>query len=287
MEKGDKLCFVQFIHPGKEHSPNNADIKNWNNMIPKRKFLQSKGRYISDNRIEEGNILFWGEWEPESRVIKKIDKPIPNGPRYIYEPYYRIPKSYHGLKDTDPFVFGNPFYYTACQQYAKKNPTQLRNLSRGSVILFGSCVNQNFVLDTVFVVNDWINHNKNNYKNVLKGKISEVYADVTLSPLYQELSAESKSYRLYFGATFYSPLKGMFSFFPCLPCDDNPKGFARPIIKIKNIITNDLRQGRKITVMKNIDEVTILWNNVVKQVTKKGLKLGIFAQLPEMKRMQT
>ncbi len=45
-----------------------------------------------------------------------------------------------------------------CQQNTKRGATQLRYLDRGSVILFGSCVNGSLVLDTVFVADSWEDH---------------------------------------------------------------------------------------------------------------------------------
>ena len=55
------------------------------------------------------------------------------------------------LQNTDPFVFGESFLYTCCQQFKNNRPTQLRYLAPGSVILFGSHRGGRFLLDTVFV----------------------------------------------------------------------------------------------------------------------------------------
>ncbi len=40
----DKLCFVQFIHPGGEHEPDDGLHKGWNKKVHKRKFLKRVGR---------------------------------------------------------------------------------------------------------------------------------------------------------------------------------------------------------------------------------------------------
>ena len=97
--------------------------------------MRQAGNYIADAKVEEGEVVFWGEWEPESEA-ERIDSPINHGPQYIYEPYYVVPRSCDGLQNTDPFVFGKWFHYTWCQQRHRR---QLRHLSKGSVILFGSC----------------------------------------------------------------------------------------------------------------------------------------------------
>jgi hypothetical protein len=145
------------------------------------------------------------------------------------------------------------------QQNSVKGPTRLRYLQFGSVILFGACLGlKHFVLDTVFVVERWIDHNRYNFKEVLQSRVSEVYFDVGIAPWYPESVSSSKSnptcksslnntsYRLYFGANFNSQVHGMFSFFPCLPYKKNTRGFPRPIIEIPNIITNNLRQGKRL-----------------------------------------
>ncbi|MGC2450497.1 MAG: hypothetical protein WA477_22795, partial [Candidatus Sulfotelmatobacter sp.] len=133
-----------------------------------------------------------------SRYIVEQDgtsKPvIPLGPRFIYEPYYIVPKSYSGLQNTDPFVFGQQFHYTGCQQRTTKGATQLRCLSKGSVILFGSCEDRSaFVLDTVFVVDRWVDHDRANYRTVLAEAVSQEYKEVTISAWYQEPLVEGKS----------------------------------------------------------------------------------------------
>jgi|SRR5882724_2964268 len=102
----NKLCFVQFIHPGGEARPDSRAFKRWNRLPHKRKFIKQPGRYVTDNNIHDGHVAFWGEWEPESRVVKEILNPIPNGPRYIYEPFYVEPASYQGLQNTDPSYLG-------------------------------------------------------------------------------------------------------------------------------------------------------------------------------------
>ncbi len=285
----DKLCFVQFIHPGGEHCPDNSSFKSWNTESHKRKFMKNKGRYLDNDSIYEGDIMFWGEWEPESKVIKFINKPIIEGPNYIYEPYYRTQSSYEGLQNTDPFVFGEQFHYTGCQQNTKRGPIQLRNLDKGSVILFGSCIEKkHFVLDTLFVVSHWIDHDEPTYKDVLKNKISNIYTDVVISPWYQEsvLGCGPKkvsikeSYRLYYGATYYNKIGGMFSFFPCLPFHKESKGFARPKIVMPEI-TDNLSQGKKIKHQSNLSQMKRLWDDVVSQVVNHNLEIGVYAELPE------
>ena len=241
-------------------------------------------------------MLYWGEWEPESEA-QRIDNPIDRGPRFIHVPYYVVPRSYRGLQNTDPFVFGEQFHYTGCQQRTTKSVTQLRYLSEGSVILFGSCEDRNeFVLDTVFVVDRWIDHSRLNYRRVLGGAISPEYEEVTVCPWYQEPVAQAKScapagsqatWRLYFGVTCANPLQGMYSFFPCRPYDAKSKGFGRPRISLPSVITDNLNQGKKLTEKRSLDEMKLLWRRVAEQVIEQGLALGVYAEMPERRLTDT
>ncbi len=286
--RGNALCFVQFLHPGEEHKPDNGLIKKWNKKKHKRKFMRQAGTYIAEGKVEEGEIVFWGEWESESTVLKEIDDPIPGGPRFICEPYYVVPESYHGLQNTDPFVFGT-FLYGNCLQYTSAGPTRLRYLDRGSVILFGSRVGGNFVLDTVFVIDKWIKYDANSYGRVLKGCIPHDYMVVTLNPLF--LSGRGRrgpcpprsgrSYRLYFGATHAAPVNGIFSFFPCIPSECAPEGFARPIINDRRFITSNLPRGKRLNCQADRTKIRDFWDSVVDQVLRRHMYLGIQAQMPE------
>ena len=90
----DKLCFVQFLHPGGEHEPDHGDCKHWN-IEPKhrRKFLRVPGHYRSDSS-EAGHsaeIAFWGEWEPESRVVETYPKDAASMSRWLQEAYWQSP----------------------------------------------------------------------------------------------------------------------------------------------------------------------------------------------------
>jgi len=288
----DKLCFVQFLHPGKEHKPDDGAHKVWNRRNHKRKFLRQGGKYIADDRVQNGDLLFWGEWEPESIVEREIRDPILRGPHFIYRPYYVVPKCYDGLQNTDPFVFGENFFYTWCQQWTKKGPTQLRQLSKGSVILFGSCEDNAFVVDVVFVVSNWIDHTRANYNSVLAG-IPQEYKEVTILPVYQEHSTQSESCalegsqdgRLYFGATYTEPVHGMYSFFPCCPYEKKSRGFARPRISLTDRITNNQNQGKnygkKTGPPLNPGAIKQLWEKVAGQVREQGLAFGVYAKMPE------
>lgn len=291
--RDNALCFVQFIHPGEEHRPDDGQFKACNRGDPKRKFLVSPGRCVRHSEIIDTALVFWGEWEPESEVVAQIARPLAGGPRYIYRPFYVVPHSYKGLQNTDPFVF-DTFLYGICQQHTSAGPTQLRYLERGSVILFGSCVSDEFALDTVFVIRDRIDHDRATYRSVPNGRVPPGYMGVALNPLYLSgrggeegcPSDSSRSFRLYLGATHAAPTDGMFSFFPCLPLENGSVGFARPIIKDSRVITSNLRQGKRLNPQADRAQLRDLWRSVVDQVLQQDLWLGIQAHMPECRRVK-
>lgn len=296
----DRLCFVQFLHPGGEHHLAAPGTKAWTRVAEGhgRKFLRSPGRSLQslDARPADGELGFWGEWEAPSRAAA-VSTRVADGPLWIHRPFWSHQTSYRGLHNTDPFVFGDRFHYTGCLQHTKRGPIQLRHLCRGSVILFGSKRpgRPEFTLDTVVVVADYVDHSRRDYKCNLAGVVSETYAAVTLAPWYGETPGckppqsnggrntpeSERSFRLYLGATLDDPVAGMFSFFPCLMGNGVAQGFARPAIRIPDVITPAMTQNKRLNPRQSIDENTPLWNEVVRQVTDQGLALGIQANLPK------
>jgi hypothetical protein len=147
------------------------------------------------------------------------------------------------------------------------------------VILFGSCIHRrNFVIDTVFVVDRWLEHGQADYRDGLD-EISDVYRAVTIEPWYSGAGSDSNSYRLYFGARPDSPVDGMFSFFPASTLQRHPHGFPRPRIHL-DVITPNLTQGKRMNPQSSVADVKTLWGDVVDQVERAGLLLGVQAELP-------
>lgn len=265
---------VQFTHPGEEHSISQRQIKAgnmikaWNNTKDhKRKFLHTTGACVEKGKkTEENDIYFWGEWEPESEV-SLIDNPGGDHyPHFIHEPFLRLNESGQLIQgdknstptNTDPFVFGEDgFYYSYCKQNKNGKPTQMQDLEPGSIILFGSTINQNtddayFALDTVFVVGpveNKLEYNKNTELNKLKEFGPKYYCDIMNFKASGNNSncsdngnarggncgscGDSKNKRCtcYRGASFDDPIKcgddKMYSFVPCKIGEDGKKGFER------------------------------------------------------------
>lgn len=287
--QSNRLCFVQFIHPGQEHQPDSAAGRSWNTDAHRRKFLIHPGRALAsrDATPQAGNLLFWGEYEPPTRLVKTFADPLPRGPRFLFAPapvpfYEHTPP----LMNTDPFVFGDCFFYSICKQNRKSGPSALQRLERGSVILFGSGQGRTqFVVDTVFVVADYVDWSMSNYRETLQDIVPPEYFHATLEPIVYEArywqSAMNSTFRLYFGATVEKPVAEMFSYFPCRPADQSePRGFARPAVRYPGIITDNLTQGQRMNPQQDLAAVQALWREMTDQVLAQGLQLGIQAELP-------
>lgn len=289
---------IQFPHPGSEHNEKTGSA--WNKGSHKRKYIKFKGSYLDDLLSEPINndIYFWGEWEAQSQCIQ-IERNKSPLPKYIFEPYYQTKSA---KTNTDPFVFGNQFYYCICKQ---GHYPSLRNLKPGDIILFGSNLKSNFVLDTVFVIKDYDEYQIGDIKN-LKSKFNSTFYDITLMPLVsskqvecKEIIADNKgnclpacgdnknddnptinnsTYRIYRAAMYddRDQFGGIFSYAPCSPEPTGNKGFARPIIN-PPYISQGLNQGIKIIDHRTNESV---WNEVTSMILSQGLKLMIKTELP-------
>ena len=170
-----------------------------------------------------------------SRLVTALE-PTPRGPGWLCVPNPHgspPPPNEKGdpPQNTDPFVWGDSILYGACRQ---DRNGKLRNLGRGSLILFGSSLGGAFVLDTVFVVAGWVSHHRDTYQRELAGLTSEAHMRATLEPWHGWNN--NLTFRLYFGATPANPVVGMYSFVPCQPAAGTRSGFPRPIIELQDLI---------------------------------------------------
>lgn len=294
------MKIIQFIHPGGEH--NLSSGTNWNKESHKRKYLELSGNYVADLNLEPKNssqLFFWGEWEAPSNG-RKINDQVLDGPNYIFKPYYNLPIP-PKVANTDPFMLGSQFYYCICKQ---GHYPSLRNLQPQDILLFGSCKNSQFILDSVFVIK-----NATPYQlpkiNELKDSLSNTFFDVSLKPLnnvevkcaknikeiHNCLIAEigdneddncpvdSENEYFIYEAVMYEDkenFNGMFSYSPCLTGSKGQNGFARPIINLPQHISPNLNQGLKIT---EVDDSYSIWKQVTDMVLSEDLSLMISNQI--------
>ena len=278
----DRRCFVQFPHPGREHEPDRDGGKTWNksNRSHRRKFMRFRGEWIErDGGKRTGDLYAWGEWEPESELIRELHQPVGDSqyPRYLWRPYYMPKNDYQGLHNTDPFIFCERFLYSNCGQGSKPGLTRLGD---GSIIAFGSgkeiMGERRWMLDTVLVVKDSVEYCPPEASTALDEWAPEDAFWVATGGLLTD------SGRLYRGATPDDPVDGMFSFFPAIPAGSDG-GFSRPLIDLPSDYFNarNWQAPKGLWRDRTAEELHGLWYSLVSQVRAKGLVLGTYAEPPE------
>lgn len=270
----DSLAFVQFPHPGGEHRPRGR-VMDWNRGPHARKFLKATGEYVLDGQLKAGPLVFWGEWEPQSQIVKTFPDGGPGYPRRLHEPYWEVPRHRLHLQNTDPLVFGDRFLYSNCRQARNR---KLRELAPGSLVVFGSKHQREFVVDTVFVVSD-------EAEDFFGASASEVADDewaraVVFDPLGRSPKAAHEEFRLYRGRTHAEVPSGPFSFVPCRPYTDADAAFARPVLRLqRKWINPNLAMSAQTTAAREA-EIGQLWQEIVEQVVEAGLALAVRLDRP-------
>ena len=287
---------VQFTHPGAEHKHDKLKVnhKSWNTGKHKRKFLCAKGSYVEHETLKDGDLMFWGEWEPPSIVIK-MEKQNELMPSWLHKPYLprKLPVSdgyQKSYQNTDPFVFGKCFMYFVCKQFrlGTNSATQFASLDKGSIILFGSTKGKDknsafFQLDTVFVVSDFIEYDPSNSDALSQKEVPKIYRDIVFKMAFpnpiQPLKNNVKL-RLYQGATFMNKYKDMYSFSPAKIYNKNKSGFPRVKLKDLKYITNNLNAAPKISEV-DTKEITTFWENIRNMSRNQGCVEGVRFEYPK------
>lgn len=167
-----KKSIIQLAHTGKEfpdtgkngliskrdslHLTWDKDYKsgkrNWNiHKTHFRKFMvMDHVSYVipGDDTKYDGRLSFWGEWEPSSDF--KVQRH--NNAEFIaHSPICDFNYIGERRHNTDPFIFGDYFWYTNCKQ---SNKLITKNLAPFSIVIFGteSSLDGTFLVDTIFVV---------------------------------------------------------------------------------------------------------------------------------------
>ena len=288
---------MQFTHPGGEHCPSKKELETgtflWNYGPHRRKFLKATGQYVvNDSLSPKQKLLFWGEWEPTSHFYP-ASRVEGNGvtPHFIHEPFLCLGNQGLNLppfkneknkerQNTDPFVFADNFLYCCCKQRKKMKGsnqtvyTQMGQLGKGSIVLFGSTISAKqggpyFVLDTVFVVGDYLEYIDNQADTCLKTFVSKEYRDITGFANWP-----GNRFTCYKGASFSEPVDGMFSFVPCRPYYSEDVGFPRVVLSSKefDFLSDNLNAAPKYQRSYPLKQC---WNQICQTVKKQGFMLGV------------
>ncbi|MGE4480138.1 MAG: hypothetical protein AB7E76_14250 [Deferribacterales bacterium] len=285
---------IQFIHPGREVCPYRKELfvgwnqNNWKNCSSHgRKFIKHKGVQIVNNKTDKGYLCFWAEWEPQSEVVNSYSKHKPGHPKYLQNIFYDTSQMGSVPHNTDPYIFGDCFVHSNCKL---ERYSSLREIESGSLILYGSCLNKRFVLDTLIVVDKVLDQQKAADKDEVLKYVPQSFIDVTHKLLYKKRAAcgtraggctrskkklENDHLRLIIGKVFSDPDKP-FSFVPCKSYDDCiNSGFPRPNIVLDEHITQHLCRGARVTKNLSSEHISDIFTMIKKQITNKGLNLGV------------
>lgn len=290
---------IQFSHNGKELNLSRKDSEDykldskssgyrfWNNTSThKRKFMKHRGWYLENTgnefscRPQEADLYFWGEWEPQSK-FELTGNSFSNKENLPYAIHYPIFSTKGiGHHNTDPFVFGDYFYYTNCKQKQAGRGKKMLSLTKGSIIIFGSEINQcDFMIDTVFVVSDSetvedYRKQPNNYPDILR------QATIDLNGGLQNWHKLYKGEMFDFDNPYSENNQYAFCFFPCkINCEN--KGFQRPIINWEKFGFQKPGAG---TVLHSINSNSDFdyWSALVSELIQQGFSLGIKLDFPSI-----
>jgi hypothetical protein len=271
--------FVQFPHPGGEHHSPTDDLP-WNVADHRRKFLVAPGQFREDDdRVGEADLVFWGEWEPPSRVERRwpADGRLP---RSLQRPYWTRPATNGFRQNTDPWVWGEQMVYSNCKQITgpQRRRTSMQELTPGSVICFGSTIDGDFCVDTVLVVasaEPWVPAEVDDLDVSGAFKICTAHS-VATAPGDAHLRLT-----LYRGATANDPVDGMYSFVPARRADERDPRFGRPSVRLSGRINPASRQstwGSKRPL--SVAQIRHAWESIHDQVLAHDLLLATRIETP-------
>jgi hypothetical protein len=259
----------------------NKGVRYWNNEKDHmRKFIKQNGLYLENMGSEycphpqEALLQFWGEWEAQSYFTILDNSNNLQLPKAVHKPYFSA--HYIGVHNTDPFVFGENFYYANCKQKLKGSGKKLLNLPNESIIIFGSEVNRSeFIIDTVFVVEDSeLISDYRKYKS---------YYPKLLKIMSLDLNDGLADWKRIYKGKMYDSLnefKNPFSFVPC-KVDKINTGFARPIINWKKFNLKKPGAGSVLYQVK-YSSTNNFWFDLVAELIIQGFDLGIQIEMPSI-----
>ena len=292
---------VEFTHPGCEYIPKkrgedhhvvwsnetkDAGTRIWNELDShKRKFLVAGGKYLSGVTAspQESQFTYWGEWEAHSS-FRRAGLAKGTRPQFIHEPY--LDQSYDGPRrhNTDPFVFGEHFWYTNCKQKRDGFLTHLDNLS---IVLFGTEFAEGFRLDTVFVVDK-------GFKPQLTDDFIESASQQLKSTnfLHNNLARNPENdYLTFYRSLNYDASPTLFSFVPCRPfANGKPTTHERPLIEpweryglqkpgARTVCTRLLKTEMKDGSLPQ-ETIKKFWNSIVDCCIDQGFSMAVQIDLP-------
>lgn len=252
-------------HPGAERLPSRGS-----NRVPwppseaghRRKFLRTFGEWaLSSGESGKSWLEFWGEYEGPTLCTR-----LPQGrglPQWVHsiDPNPEAP-----TRNTDPWVFHPGFVWSLC-----RHNSLLANLPTGTVVLFGSTVEGEWLLDTIMVVERRMAG--------VPGAIGGVYDRLVLPTIDRE-------FRPFIGMAHTSNSE-FFSFVPAALVDTKDRPFRRPslnslfpLLRTKGNRQPSPKNAQGLAICTASGGVRSFWSTLVKQIEQAGLVLGTHLHHP-------
>jgi hypothetical protein len=230
--------------------------------------------------------VFWGEWEAPSYIIPKRWERADALPRFLHRPVWERPAPNERRLNTDPWVFGDSFRYSNCCQLTRnRNRSALQRLTPGSLILFGSIIDAEFVIDTVFVGGD--KYPPCPFSPGKPPETDEAFRVCTVESLLTTGNRDDP-FTLYQGATYEAPFNGRYSFVPCRRADADNLRFPRPSICLGSYVNpRSWRRPSGATRPRSESVVHEQWENIRRQVLDAGCLLGVWFPTPQLDKDST
>ena len=280
-------------HPASEPTLAGPGFVPWNTGRHCRKFLSNAGRYVAGpgGASDHGELFFWGEYEGPT-MARTVLQRCAGGARYVHVPTAELDRitrqpgssctSGGCCQNTDPWLWHDGFTWTVCRHTGRGNALRplIRNWSEPAIVLFGSALDGNWVLDTVLVAGAQ-QRRPAALKHLKKTHIADrAYRTFVLDPL-----PGNRLLRPICGTAYEPEDDAMFSFVPATT--DPKRAFARPPIgqlfrylRMGDGTSPSVRNSRSLTECRITGGERGFWSALVETVTDQGLVLAVKFDAP-------
>lgn len=256
-----KPCIILINHPANEPVYKNAVVGSvaavlWNKGTHRRKFIKRHGHFLDGDVLKEGDIYFWGEYEPPT-ICKIVSTSAPKAIHNYLCPVRNtvVPPK---MLNTDPYVFGEHFKNFCCKRGR-------RIYYPGDVLLFGKIENGGspnpyMKLDTVIVVKEEVNVDyRQNMTQYFKASIEP-----------------SKPLKTFYRGKNYATDNQHFSFVPCVL--DNPHDLQNVTLPMPELdlkkLGFDVKKNWRTYGARAIPFSQDKWNLIIDTVKGQGWLIG-------------